>query len=191
MDSAGLVVSKQVTVKPEPKPTPPDPTVPPTTGGVLRSFRRPPARQQRPASIVIRSKEEHHDERTAQTGCQTPALGAYRDSHDRRVVFLAFLGLFDPLLRTITKHDRERGIPKEGTAIVVDRHDPKLDDYERPIPASVTVRSAGQTLRHRKGLRIFANSTSTRPRISSIASAPAAASTSTASNRLPHPKKTQ
>jgi plastocyanin len=32
-DSAGLVVSKQVTVKPEPKPTPPDPTVAPSTGG--------------------------------------------------------------------------------------------------------------------------------------------------------------
>ncbi|MCW3099055.1 MAG: hypothetical protein JWL77_4673 [Chthonomonadaceae bacterium] len=32
-DSAGLVVSKQVTVKPEPKPTPPDPTVAPGTGG--------------------------------------------------------------------------------------------------------------------------------------------------------------
>ena len=32
-DSAGLVVSKQVTVKPEPKPAPPDPTTAPSTGG--------------------------------------------------------------------------------------------------------------------------------------------------------------
>lgn len=46
-DSAGLVVSKQVTVKPEPRPTPPpEPTVPPTTGtGTGTTVVPPPSTQ--------------------------------------------------------------------------------------------------------------------------------------------------
>lgn len=59
------------------------------------------------------------------------------------VVALAFLGL-DPLLRKATKDDRKQGVPREGTAQVVDRRPPKLDDYERPIPASVLVRFQGK-----------------------------------------------
>ncbi len=59
------------------------------------------------------------------------------------VVLLAFLGL-DPLLRSATKRDRMQGTPREGTAIVVDRRSPKLDDYEKPIPASVLVRFQGK-----------------------------------------------
>ena len=59
------------------------------------------------------------------------------------IVLLAFLGL-DPLLRSATKRDRLRGTPHEGTAIVVDRRSPKLDDYEKPIPASVLVRFQGK-----------------------------------------------
>ena len=58
------------------------------------------------------------------------------------VVLLAFLGL-DPLLRSMTKRDRAQGIAKEGTATVVDLHLAKLDDYERPIPASVLIRFQG------------------------------------------------
>jgi len=57
-------------------------------------------------------------------------------------IFLAYLGL-DPLLRGMTKRDRGEGVPKQGTAIVVDRRLPKYDDYERPIPAAVTVRFQG------------------------------------------------
>ena len=63
------------------------------------------------------------------------AIGAF--------VFLAYLGL-DPLLRHMTKQDRARGIPQESTAVVVDRHEAKLDDYDRPIPASVIVRFQGK-----------------------------------------------
>lgn len=59
------------------------------------------------------------------------------------VVLLAYLGL-DPLLRKATKDDRGQGIPKEGTATVVDLRTPKLDDYDRPIPASVLVRFEGK-----------------------------------------------
>ncbi|MCW3099054.1 MAG: hypothetical protein JWL77_4672 [Chthonomonadaceae bacterium] len=58
------------------------------------------------------------------------------------IVFLAFLGL-DPLLRSMTKRDRGEGIPRQGTATVVDLHVAKLDDYERPLPASVLVRFQG------------------------------------------------
>ena len=59
------------------------------------------------------------------------------------VVTLAYLGL-DPVLRKATKDDRKLGIPKEGVAIVVDRRTPKLDDYDRPVPASVLVRFQGK-----------------------------------------------
>ncbi len=58
------------------------------------------------------------------------------------VVVLAYSGL-DPLLRKSTKRDRLQAVPKEGVATVVDRRDPKLDDYDRPIPASVIVRFQG------------------------------------------------
>jgi hypothetical protein len=58
------------------------------------------------------------------------------------IVLLAYIGL-DPLLRKMTKQDRANGTPHEGTAIVVDRRMPKLDDYDRPIPASVVVRFKG------------------------------------------------
>lgn len=59
------------------------------------------------------------------------------------ITFLGFLGL-DPLLRSMTKRDRTGGVQQEGTAIVVDRHIAKLDEYDRPIPASVTVRFQGK-----------------------------------------------
>ncbi len=59
------------------------------------------------------------------------------------VVLLAFLGL-DPLLRSMTKRDRGAGIPNQGTATVVDLHLAKLDDYDRPIPASVLIRFQGK-----------------------------------------------
>ena len=59
------------------------------------------------------------------------------------IVLLAYLGL-DPLLRHATKTDRLNGVPHEGIAVVVDRRTPKLDDYDKPIPASVTVRFQGK-----------------------------------------------
>lgn len=59
------------------------------------------------------------------------------------IVVLSYVGL-DPILRKATKNDRALGIPQEGTAIVVDRRSPKLDDYEKPIPASVLVRFQGK-----------------------------------------------
>lgn len=58
-------------------------------------------------------------------------------------IFLAYLGL-DPLLRGMTKRDRQNGTPHEATAVIVDRRLPKYDDYERPIPAAVTVRFQGK-----------------------------------------------
>ena len=58
-------------------------------------------------------------------------------------IVLAYAGL-DPLLRSMTKRDRREGIPKQGTALVVDRRLPKYDDYERPIPAAITVRFQGK-----------------------------------------------
>jgi hypothetical protein len=58
------------------------------------------------------------------------------------IVFLAFLGL-DPLLRSMTKRDRGEGVPGQGTGTVVDLHVAKLDDYDRPLPASVIVRFQG------------------------------------------------
>lgn len=59
------------------------------------------------------------------------------------IVFLSFLGL-DPLLRAMKKRDYNSGVPQEGTAVVVDRRGPKLDEYDRPIPAEVTVRFQGK-----------------------------------------------
>jgi hypothetical protein len=58
------------------------------------------------------------------------------------IVFFAFLGL-DPLLRSMTKHDRSEGVPKQGTATVVELQAAKLDDYDRPLPASVLIRLDG------------------------------------------------
>lgn len=59
------------------------------------------------------------------------------------IVLLAYLGL-DPLLRSMTKRDRLNGTPHEGIATVVDRRLPKLDDYDKPVPASVLVRFQGK-----------------------------------------------
>lgn len=58
------------------------------------------------------------------------------------VVLLAYLFL-DPYLRHKTKVDRRDAVPHEGIGIVVDRRGPKLDDYDRPIPATVIVRFQG------------------------------------------------
>jgi hypothetical protein len=61
------------------------------------------------------------------------------------IVFFAFLGL-SPLLRSLTRRDRESAVPQQGFATVVQILPPHVEENSKPTPAQVWVRFEGQML---------------------------------------------